>query len=193
MKKTPFLKALVFVTLLSVLMLSFAVNAEEAAPVNLLVNPSFEETQDPALFEGDTFPGWTYESDAESWSVLFSDGPAYTGDLAAATWCADIFNFKVIQTIEIAEEGIYTASVWVTLGAATFGETELRIVAADGTVVKSASLPAVEENTNDAYQNITVTDIELVPGVYTFEIFVPCTAVGANSFMRVDEAFLGLQ
>lgn len=192
------MKKTLAIILAAILMLSVTVMAEEApeyvaAEGNLLINPSFEETQDPALFEGDSFPGWTYETDAASWSVLFSDGPAYTGVLAGATWCADPFNFSVLQNIEIAEAGTYTASVWVALGEATFGDTELRIKDAEGNVVAVGVLPAVEANTNSEYQYIEVKDIALEAGAYTFELFVPCTAVGANSFFRLDEAFLGLQ
>lgn len=193
-KEEETMKALRIISLLIVLALSVIAFAEEApAAVNLLVNPSFEETQDPGLNEGDTFPGWTYETDAESWSVLFSDGPAYAGDLAGATWCADPFNFSVIQTIAIEAAGTYTASAWIALGEATFGDAELRIVAEDGTVVASAALPAVEANTNTEYQNIVIEEFALEAGTYQFVVFVPCTAVGNNSFFRVDGAFLGLK
>ena len=199
MKKTMIRKTLAFITLLTVLMLSATCFAEGEVPAyvaaegNLLINLSFEEIQDPALFEGDVFPGWTYETDAVSWSVLFSDGPGYTGNIAGATWCGDVFNFSVLQTIELAEAGTYKASVWVALGEATFGDSELRIKDAEGNVVVFAALPAVENNTNSEYQIIELYDVALEAGVYTFELFVPCTAVGNNSFFRIDEAFLGLQ
>ncbi len=182
--------ALLAMAMLLMVLSAWAMAEAEEAPINLLINPDFEEICDPNENEGCSFTGWYYDTTAESWSVLFADGPAQSGEVAAATWCADPFVMTWGQDFTITEAGTYKASAWVALGYASFEETILRVTKA-GEVVAQISLPAAPENADDSYREIVLEGIELETGDYTFEVLVNCTVVGANSFARVDNAFLG--
>lgn len=160
---------------------------------NLLANPGFEETTDPNTNEGCPFSDWYFDSVTESsWSTLFNDGPSRSGAIAAATWCDMPFEMTVSQDVDVPEAGTYEASMWVSLGYATFDETVLRVTK-DGEVVKQTSIPAAANNTDTSYRQIHLKDIELEAGAYAFELVIDCTGIGSNSFARIDDAFLGIQ
>ncbi len=183
----------VMIMLMTVLFFGAAI-AEAGSPVNLLNNPDFEEVCDPNENEGCTFSGWYYDTTAESWSVLFTDGsaPTYSGALAAVTWCADPFVMTIGQDFTVAEAGTYEAYAWVSLGVASFDETVIRVTKG-GEVVKEAAIPAAPENTDDSYRKVALKDIALEAGDYAFEVLINCAVVGDNSYARMDNAFIGVQ
>lgn len=198
-KVTALLMGLAMCAMVFIITAQAAEDKQVYSPQNLLINPGFEETQNPDEYEGNTFKGWNVESDATTWSTLFPDGPARTGTTAGTTWCESDFNMSITQEVEVVTAGKYEASVWIARGKADFGEVELRILQGD-TLVKKANLAAVEKNTDSSYYGIEVRDMDLVAGNYIVEIFLPCTQSELtdewkenNAFARVDDVYFGLQ
>lgn len=168
---------------------------------NLLINPSFEQTQNPDENDGNPFVAWKSDNVpvADAWAGFFPAGEARTNKLAATSWCGVGYTLTLSQKVKVETAGAYEASIWISRGPANLGDTILSIKSGN-TVIATTKIGGVKKNDYTNYRQLKISDVNIpASGDYTFELVSvvegPVDEEGFNSnpFLRIDDAFFGVK